>query len=115
MIDGEDLIFDVGELVTVFGEPMPWSNEELLDYWFRYERPDGASVLLNLSGYERSVAIVVRCAGGAPASSIRVERCGGVRVLESARRTLEVVGDSPPIRCVLALDAESVLEISVPA
>lgn len=110
-----DLVFDVAELVEVFGEPMSLSNAELLDYWFLYKRPDGGSVLLSLSGYERSVAIIVRCSEGAAASSVRIERCRGVRVLEAGLRTLEVVGDSPPIRCFLALDAESVLEVSVPA
>jgi hypothetical protein len=33
-----DLVFDLEELVCVFGEPLPLSSPELLDFWFRYQR-----------------------------------------------------------------------------
>jgi hypothetical protein len=108
-----NLVFDVDELVALFGEPLEWSNPELLDYWFRYERGDGASLTLSLSGYERSVSVIVRGVGGAGATSVRIDRCDRVQVLEPELGTLEVVGASPPIRCFLALEADSLLEVHV--
>jgi hypothetical protein len=109
-----DLQFDLGELVELFGEPLPLSNPDVLDFWFRYRRPDGASVTLSLSGYERSVAIIVRCSDEVACSSVRIDRCEQVRVLEPERKTLEVVSSDPPLRCFVALDGESILELRVP-
>lgn len=113
MNDHDDLAFEIEELRQVFGLPLPLSNPDLLDYWFRYDRRDGGSVLLTLSGYERSVAVIVRGTGGTMSCSLRLARCSSVRVLELERRTLEIVGDTPPLRCFLALDADDVLALSV--
>lgn len=108
-----DLDFDLDELVALFGEPTPLSHPELLDYWFRYDRSDGGSVTVTLSGYERSVAVIVRCSDEVACSSVRIERCDAVRVLEPGRKTLEIVGESPPVRAVLALDGDLVLDLQI--
>lgn len=108
-----NLEFDPTELEEVFGAPLPLTNPDLLDYWFRFERHDGGSVLLTLSGYERSVAVIVRGAGGGTSSSFRVERCSAVRVLEADLKTVEIVGHTPPLRCFLALDGDDVLDLVV--
>lgn len=107
-----DLEFDLVELVEVFGVPLPLSNPDLLDYWFCYERADGGSVLVSLSGCDRSVAVIVR-AVGMGAISIRVARCRAIRILEASLRTVEIVGDSPPLRCFLALDGDPILDLGV--
>jgi hypothetical protein len=86
-----DLVFDLEELVSLLGDPLSLSNPDVLDFWFRYQRGDGGSVTLSLSGYERSVAIVVRCSEGVACSSVRIDRCEHVRVLEAERKTLEIV------------------------
>lgn len=109
-----DLEFDLDELIGVFGIPLPLSNPELLDYWFRFDREDGVSVTLSLSGYERSVAIIVRMDAAVACSLVRIERCARVRVLEPDRKTVEVVGDKPPVRCFLALNGESILDVQIP-
>lgn len=110
-----DLDFDLDELVGLFGDPLPLSNPDLLDFWFRYQRDDGGSVTLSLSGYERSAAVIVCCSDEAACSSVRIDRCEHVLVLEAERRTLEIVSQSPPLRCFVALDGNSILELNVPA
>lgn len=108
----QDLHFDVDELAMLFGEPLPLSRPELLDYWFRYHRTDGISVTLSLSGYERSVAVIVRCSDQVAASSIRIDHCQYVRVLEADRKTLEIVSPEQRMRCFIALAGDSIVDVS---
>lgn len=108
-----DLSFELDELVEVFGEPTHLSEPDLLSYWFTYERGDGVVVSLSLSGYERSVAVIVRVSERVAASAVRLEHCDAVRVLEADRRTLEVVAQNPAARCVLALDGDLILDVGV--
>lgn len=98
---------------AAFGEPLPVSRPELQIYFFQYDRDDGGSVQLSLSGYERSVGVIVRGNGGSVSCSFSVARCSSVRVLEHHLRTLEVVGETPPLRCFLDLDDDSVLHLDV--
>ncbi|HEC10819.1 MAG TPA: hypothetical protein ENI86_14825 [Acidimicrobiales bacterium] len=109
-----DLEFDVADLVAVLGEPTSLSNPDLLDYWFEYRRSDDVTVTLSLSGYQRSVAVIVRVSESVVACSVRIDRCDAVRVLESARRTLEVVSSDPSARCFIALDGETIVVATVP-
>lgn len=69
-------------------------------------------MLLSLSGYDRSLVVIVR-AVGMGAISIRVSRCRAIRVLETSLRTVGIVGDSPPLRCFLALDGDPILDLVV--
>lgn len=108
-----DLTFDLESLVAVFGEPTSLSNPEALDYWFTYERSDGATVTLSLSGYERTAAVVVRVTDALAIGPVRIENCDEVKVLEIARRTIELVSREPQARCFLSLDGETVLDVKV--
>jgi hypothetical protein len=110
-----DLAFNLDELASLFGDPLPISNPEVLNFWFEYQRSDGATITLSLSGYERSVAVIVRCSDAGPTTSVRFDLCDSVRVLEPERKTLEIVGQSPPLRCFMALDGEATLGLTVPA
>jgi hypothetical protein len=109
------LAFDLDELAGLFGDPLPISNPDVLDFWFRYRRSDGSSITLSISGYERSVAVIVRCSEEGATTAVQIDRCDSVRVLEPERKTLEIVGQSPPLRCFMALDGEATLDLSVPA
>lgn len=108
-----DLAFDLDELVGAFGEPTALSQPELLTYWFSYERPDGVKIILTLSGYERSVGIIVRLSDQVAATAVHLERCDAVRVLEPDRKTLEITGEEPPARCFLALDGDQILDVNI--
>jgi hypothetical protein len=70
---------------------------------------------LSLSGYERSVAVIVRCSEALACSSVRIDRCGRVKVLVAGRKTLEIVSLSPPRRCFVALAGDLILDLTVPA
>lgn len=108
------LVFDLADLVGLFGEPLPLSNPDVEDYWFRYERADGVAITLSLAGYERTVALIVRD-GPVACSTVRLRGCDAVRVLEADRRTFEVTVSGPgAARCFVALDGDSVLDLEVP-
>lgn len=111
--EDRDLDFDLGELVAVFGEPTSLSKPELQDYWFSYERVDGATVTLSLSGFERVASVLVRCQDSLAIGPLRMENCIQVRVLEAERKTLEMVSEERSARCFVSLDGEALVDFRV--
>lgn len=106
-----DLLFVLSELVDVFGPPLAVSVPDLADYWFSYQRADGLSVTLTLSGYERTAGVIVRCSNDVACGSVSMGSCDVVRVLEPSKRTLELVSQDPPLRCFVALDGDLILDV----
>ena len=107
--------FDLDTLVEVFGEPNERrSHPERLSFWFECQRPDGVAVRLIIDAFEGR-AIVGVDFGTTAGTSLLLEKCDRVRVLEPAKRTLEVVATELSIRCFIALDGESIMTIEAPA
>lgn len=110
-----DLEVDLDAIVEVFGEPNErHSHPDRGDYWFEYRRPDGVVVRLVLGMFDRKVIVGVDY-GTAASTSLILERCDRVRVLEPAKRTLEVVAPAFLIRCFISLDGTSVMSMEAPA
>jgi hypothetical protein len=109
-----DLEFELDAMVAVFGEPLErHSHPERGDYWFEYHRPDGVVVRLILGLYDRKVAIGID-RGAAAGTSVHLEKCDRVRVLDAKRRTVEVVATEWSLRCFLALDGETLMTVEAP-
>ena len=109
--------FDVADLLSVFDELLPMSDEERGIYWFKSTRSDGISITLSFSAYELSANIIVRCDANVSCSSIEVKDCTLVRVLEPERNCLEIVGGditSPKMRCLLCITSDNILEVTIP-
>ncbi len=110
-----DVEFDLDAVVEVFGEPNArHSHPDRGDYWFDYRRPDGVAVRLILDVFDRKVMIGVDY-GATASTSLHLEKCDWVRVLEVERRTVEVVSAEYSIRCFIALDGRSIMTIEAPA
>jgi len=109
-----NLEFSLDDLIDIFGEPLELSSPDLLDYWFRYERTDGIAITLSLSGYERSVGVIVTSFGTVECSYFHLDRTDSVHVLEKERRTFEILSSDPPVRCLVAMDSDSILSTDVP-
>lgn len=109
-----DLEFDLDAIVEVFGEPLESrSYPDRGDYWFEYRRPDGVAVRLVLGAFDRAVIVGVDY-GTAASTSVRLEQCDRVRVLEVEKRTLEVTSAALAVRCFLSLEGRSVLTLEAP-
>lgn len=106
---------DFDAMVEVFGEPNERrSHPDRHDYWFDYRRTDGVAVQLIVNAFECR-AIVGVDYGGTAGTSLVVDKCDRVRVLEAERRTIEVVSTEYSLRCFLSLDGETLMTVDVPA
>jgi hypothetical protein len=105
----------ITELLVVFDELLPSTDESLMVYWFSATRADGYSVVFIVNGLDDSVAIIVRRGSNLAVAHISVHRCASVRILDPQRRILEVISDYGSgwlRRCVIAIDAETIIECS---
>ena len=105
--------FDLSDLLIVFDELLPLTDEEQKNYWFKFTRLDGITVTLVCSVYEEDVNIIVQCSQEVVCASIKITQCTAVRVLEIEKRTLEVIsryGDLPSKRCFISLLGNNIVE-----
>jgi hypothetical protein len=107
-----EILVETNGLLGIFGLPTPLSNEESGIYWFEYQRPDGLKIALSFSIYERKAGIVVRLDENRTASSINMNDCSRIQVLDDNRRIIELKGESNA-RCVLALSDNDVLSVTI--
>lgn len=112
MTEDQDLAFDLDELIGVLGEPSSTiSDADLQYFWFEYEGNGMRSVTVTVSRYDRHAGVIVR--DGDTGNSFRIEDCDWVRVLEPDLKTIEIVSQKHQTRCFLALDGDSVVQLSV--
>ena len=112
MTEDQDLEFDLDELIDVLGEPSPSiSDVDRQYFWFEYEGKGMRSLTVSLSRYHRRVGVTV--SDGDTGNSFGIEECDWVRVLEPELKTIEIVSQKYQTRCFLALDGESVVQLSV--
>lgn len=104
---------EFSDLLTVFDEQAPQTNEELGCYWLKYTRKDLVSLALIFSLYEGSCSIILRYDDMA-LSSVHLNHCNSIKVLDISKRQLEVIATyegTPNIRCFLDLDGANILSI----
>jgi hypothetical protein len=108
----QDLEFELAELVTVLGLPTPVSDQDRKIFWFEHRRSDGIEITLSLSVYERKVGVIVELERDRASSGVHLTECSSVRVLDSDRKIIEVVSETRAVRCVLAVEANTILDLS---
>lgn len=101
---------NVLDLLVLFDEQMPQTNEELQIYWFTSTRSDGFRVTLAFSVYEQYADIIVSDNSGVTSFGVNMENCSEIRILDEKKKTLEIVHDTSKARCILSLLDDSVLQ-----
>jgi len=100
---------DITELFIFFDELMPVTDEEQKVYWLKTKRSDGLTITFILSIYEESVSILITNDNGTSISSLDLENCSEIRILDPKRKCLEVLHDRENGRCFLSLFGDSIL------
>jgi len=109
--------FNLSELLVVFHELLPLTDEEQKVYWLQFSRQDGITVRLAFSVYEETASMIVRCSNDVAASFVSLKHCSLIRVLDEGRKTIEIISEQEQCmktRCFLALeDKSSIFEMEV--
>ena len=103
----------VSDLLVVFDELLPPTNEQLKQYWFHATRADGISVTLVVDDLQGLATVIVRSSPNVAEADVALSSCSSVRVLDTERRVVEIVSepvDGHGTRCVLALSAGTILQ-----
>jgi hypothetical protein len=100
---------DITELLIFFDELMPPTDEEQKVYWFKTKRKDKITIIFIVSVYEESVAVLIETENGVNISSIDMENCSEIRILDQKRKCLEVLHEKGNGRCFLSLLEDSIL------
>jgi hypothetical protein len=103
----------LAELLVVFDELLPATDEAQKVYWFSATRPDGYSVILVVSARVGSVSVIVRASPELAVAYVALHNCISIRILDKERRVLDVVCDHglpSRFRCVLAIDSATIIE-----
>ena len=101
---------DITQILIVFDELLPATNEEQGIYWFKALRTDGLFVILAFSIYEKYVDVIVQCNTRTSAASVSLKNCSEIRILDEKRKCLEILHGNAGGRCFLSLLGDSILE-----
>lgn len=102
--------FDITKLLIVFDELLtPPTNEEQGVYWFGANRADGLVVTLSFSIYECYTSVLVCNSSDIAIARVHMKKCSEIRVLDEAKKSLEIIHDGSLGRCFLQLTGDSVL------
>lgn len=101
---------DITQMLIIFDELLPATNEEQGIYWFKILRTDGLSVIIAFSIYEAYVDIFIHINNNVVTVSLSLENCSEIRVLDEQHKCLEILHAEKDGRCFLSLLAASVLE-----
>ncbi len=100
---------DITQLLIVFDELMPVTNEEQGTYWFKTVRSDGLIITFTFSIYENYVDIIIHNTSKVDIASLSLEKCSEIKVLDEKKKNLEIVHDGRPGRCFLQLTGDTIL------
>lgn len=106
------LEYDLPDLLTAFSELLPLTNEELGQYWFRYNRSDGLALTLSMSVYDNTVGVILK-SGEAALASLHLSWCLFVRVIGTMENRYVQVGGSrnnPDALCTVSLDGAWIMK-----
>jgi hypothetical protein len=102
--------FDIVQLLIVFDELLtPPTDEEQGVYWLGATRSDGLIVTLSFSIYERHAGVFIYNNSNVSIASVHMKNCSEVRVLDEEKKCLEIIRDTFPGRCFLALIGDNIL------
>ncbi len=108
--------FNLFDLLVVFSELLPITDEELKIYFLRF-KTDGALVDLSFNVYEKSVGVILNGHGEKISTHLEATNCKSIRVLDERKGIIEVLcGENAEnnLRCLLILDESPSLSISYP-
>ena len=102
---------DISDMLIIFDELLPLTDEEQKMYWFKFSRPDQITITFIISEFERNVNIIVRCNPSIVCTSIKLTHCRTIRVLEIENKTLEVIGGKEDYnnRCLISLLGDTIV------
>ncbi len=106
------LEYDLTDLLCAFSELLPLTNEELGQYWLRYNRDDGCTITLDFSVYDNRVGVLIK-RGEVALTLLSLTACHSVRVTgKPTQYGVEIVGsrNNPEARCFLSLDGNLMLQ-----
>lgn len=101
---------DLTQMLIVFDEQLPATNEEQGIYWFKSMRSDGFYVIVAFSIYEEYVDVILSNVTQTILTSISLKNCSEIRVLDEKRKCLEILHENLEGRCFISLLNYSVLE-----
>lgn len=101
---------NIAQLLSIFDELMPATDEEQGIYWFKALRPDGLIIILAFSIYEAYVDIIINNTSKTDIASLSLEDCPIIRVLDEKRKCLEILHANGNGRCFLSLIGSPILE-----
>jgi hypothetical protein len=106
--------FDLLQLLYVFDEELPLSDEEQGFYWFKYTREDKGTIQLNFSIFESKYGLILRSSEDIAIASVMLQDCEAINVLDEKNRQLEIVSAYThgwKLRCFLDFEGENVMEL----
>lgn len=101
---------DITQLCIIFDELMSATDEEQGIYWFRTLRSDGLIITFAFSTYEEYVDIIIHNTSKIDITSLSLEKCSEIRVLDEKRKCLEILHNNRNSRCFLSLLGSSILK-----
>ncbi len=99
---------DITELLTIFDELSPSTEEERGYYWFITNRADGLKIDFTIS-LNKSTAWVCISQNETGIVDVAMTGCSLVRVLDVERKCLEVVHENSSARCFISLIGDSIV------
>ena|SRR3984957_627543 len=100
------------QIMSIFDELLPLTEEELGNYWFKSSRSDGLVITLAVSIYECKVAISIYSSSEVAIASVHFKSCAEVNVLDGKRKCLEILHGNGKGRCFISLMGDTILEYS---
>lgn len=101
---------DITELLIIFDELMPSTNQEEGVYWLKTLRPDGLIIIFAFSVHEMYVDIVIHNTSKIDIASLSLENCSDIKILDEKRKCLEILHNNGKGRCFLSLSGSPLLE-----
>ncbi|HEX4840341.1 MAG TPA: hypothetical protein VFU89_07875 [Rhabdochlamydiaceae bacterium] len=99
---------DITQLLIIFDELMPATDEEKGVYWFKTLRSDGLIIAFAFSIHEEYVDIIIHNASKVDIASLSLENCTTIKVLDEKRKCLEIQHKNG--RCFLSLLGSPILD-----
>lgn len=101
---------EINQIMSIFDELLPLTDEERGSYWFKDSRNDGLVITLAISVYESKAAISVYSSSKVAIASVHFKICSEVNVLDEKRKCLEIVHSNGKGRCFISLIGDTILE-----
>lgn len=101
---------DITQLLTIFDELTPATNEEQGIYWFKISRQDGLIIIFSFSIHESYIDIIIHNTSNIDIASLSLENCSTIRILDEKNKCLEILNKDGKRKCFLSLIGSPILE-----